>query len=45
METSTVNGMEIPKGMIVQANVWDIHYNTEIWGDNPAEFIPERYIQ
>lgn len=43
METSTVRGIEIPCGMIIQANVWDIHYNPNIWGDDPQQFKPERF--
>jgi hypothetical protein len=30
--------------MIIQANVWDIHYSSKLWGDNPEKFIPERYV-
>ncbi|VDH92143.1 putative cytochrome P450 CYP13A4 [Mytilus galloprovincialis] len=43
MEPSKVQGIDIPSGMIVQANVWDIHYDPKIWGDNPEQFKPERF--
>lgn len=33
----------IPKGMIVQANVWAIHHDPEIWGKNTENFDPERF--
>jgi len=42
METCTVQGYRIQKGMIVHANVWALHYNAELWGDDPHRFDPER---
>ncbi|GAB1604006.1 cytochrome P450 3A24-like [Argonauta hians] len=36
--------LTIPKGMIVQANIWAIHYNPEIWGPDPHKFNPERFL-
>lgn len=43
MESCTVNGIDIPKGMLVQANVWSVHYNQEHWVEDTQRFIPERY--
>ncbi|KAJ8317594.1 hypothetical protein KUTeg_005498 [Tegillarca granosa] len=43
MESCNVNGYDIPEGMIIQANVWDVHYNPDIWGEDPEKFIPERF--
>ena len=42
MEPSQVQGVDIPTGMIVQANVWQIHYDPKIWGKNPEQFKQER---
>ncbi|XP_052828840.1 cytochrome P450 3A24 isoform X1 [Octopus bimaculoides] len=36
--------LTIPKGMIVQANIWAIHYNPDVWGADPHKFNPERFI-
>lgn len=33
----------IPKGMIVQVNVWAIHHDPNIWGPDPDKFNPERF--
>ncbi|XP_074642689.1 cytochrome P450 3A29-like [Tubulanus polymorphus] len=44
MESCTINGVFIPKGAVVQANVWAIHYDPDIWGPvDPKEFYPERF--
>ncbi|VDI12059.1 Hypothetical predicted protein [Mytilus galloprovincialis] len=45
METCTIRGIRIPSGMIIQANVWDIHYNQDLWGEDTERFIPERFTQ
>ncbi|KAK3096229.1 hypothetical protein FSP39_024728 [Pinctada imbricata] len=44
METCTVKGINIQKDMIVQANVWCVHYNKDVWGEDPQKFIPERFL-
>ncbi|KAL5015759.1 hypothetical protein ScPMuIL_005348 [Solemya velum] len=43
METSEVNGLVIEKDTIVQANVWDIHYDPEYWGEDTHTFDPLRF--
>ena len=43
MEDTNVLGHQIKEGMIVQANVWELHYDKEIWGQDPTTFEPERY--
>lgn len=45
MESCTVNGIDIPKGMLVQANVWSVHYNQEHWVEDTQRFIPERFTE
>lgn len=42
MHTTTVGGHVIEEGCHVQIDTWSMHYNPEIWGDDVAEFKPER---
>lgn len=39
----TVQGMDIPKGTLVQINMYYIHHNPKVWGD-PENFRPERHL-
>ncbi|KAL3877748.1 hypothetical protein ACJMK2_035410 [Sinanodonta woodiana] len=41
-ESRSYNGVYIPAGMAVQANVWALHHDEQLW-QNPEEFIPERF--
>jgi cytochrome P450 len=41
-EDTVVNGIFIGKGVIVQAPVWHIHHDENIWPD-PFKFDPERF--
>ena len=45
MEDTEVSGYKIKEGMIVQANVWELHYDKKVWGEDPSTFEPERYIK
>lgn len=36
--------MHIPKGTIIQVDVWAVHHDKEVWGDDVEDFRPERYI-
>ncbi|CAI2327053.1 unnamed protein product [Caenorhabditis sp. 36 PRJEB53466] len=40
---TNVCGMEIEAGTHVQVDTWSIHYDPKIWGDDVAEFKPERW--
>lgn len=40
-ETATYNGITIPAGMNVQADVWGLHHDEEFW-EQPSVFDPER---
>ena len=42
METVDVFNYRIEEGMIVQANVWELHYDKTVWGSDPSSFDPER---
>lgn len=43
MEDTEVSGYKIKEGMIVQANVWELHYDKKVWGEDPSTFEPERF--
>lgn len=38
-----VNGIQIPQGLNVAADVWSLHRNTELWGNDADEFRPSRF--
>ncbi|KAK2147643.1 hypothetical protein LSH36_543g01024, partial [Paralvinella palmiformis] len=42
-EACTVGGIHIPKDICIQPDVWSVHYDPDIWGDNPEQFNPERF--
>ena len=35
---------EIPPGTVVYINIFNLHHNTHIWGENHMEYIPERFL-
>ncbi|KAH7324531.1 cytochrome P450 21 [Stachybotrys elegans] len=43
VQDDVINGYFIPKGTTVLANVWALQHNPKDY-DNPADFVPERYI-
>ncbi|XP_076464210.1 cytochrome P450 3A2-like [Babylonia areolata] len=42
-ETCQLEGLTIPGGMLVQANVWAVHRDPRHWGPQPQEFDPTRF--
>ncbi|XP_071089091.1 cytochrome P450 3A24-like [Haliotis cracherodii] len=42
-ETAVVEGITIPKGMLVQADVWSLHRREDLWGPDTEEFQPHRF--
>ncbi|ELT90964.1 hypothetical protein CAPTEDRAFT_154438 [Capitella teleta] len=45
VETCTINDLVVPRDMAIHANVWDVHYNANIWGaTDPKIFEPERFL-
>ena len=44
MNDAVVGGIHIPPGVIIQLDVFSMHYDAEVWGPvDPYEFYPERY--
>jgi hypothetical protein len=43
-EDDWYNGMFIPKGSIMIANVWNLNRDTEIYGADAAQFNPARFL-
>ncbi|XP_060063954.1 cytochrome P450 3A24-like [Ylistrum balloti] len=43
MENCIIEGIKLTKGMLIHANVWALHYNAELWGEDPDQFVPERF--
>ncbi|KAK9773521.1 putative Cytochrome P450 [Seiridium cardinale] len=40
----TIGGKTFAPGTILSINSWVMHYSTEIWGPDAAEFKPERWL-
>ena len=43
-DTCQLQGLTIPSGMLVQANVWALHRDPLHWGDDTETFDPLRYV-
>jgi cytochrome P450 len=43
IDDTEVNGLKIPKGSLVNINVWMIHRDIEYWQE-PNAFIPDRFM-
>ncbi|XP_078461108.1 cytochrome P450 3A8-like [Lampetra planeri] len=43
-KTTVVNDLVIPKGMVINAAIWVLHYDPQYW-DKPHEFRPERFTK
>jgi len=43
VEDSEISGWFIPKGTLIQMNVWKIAHDKEIWGEDAFEFNPDRF--
>jgi hypothetical protein len=42
VEGTMAGSMYFEPGLCVLADVWTIHYNKEIWGEDADKFRPER---
>ncbi|XP_052771299.1 LOW QUALITY PROTEIN: putative cytochrome P450 CYP13A10 [Mya arenaria] len=43
MRSTKVRDYNIEPGMVIQANVWDLHYDKNEWGEDPNTFDPLRF--
>lgn len=43
-KTTTLGGYAVEAGTIVQADVFSLHYDRELWGEDAADFRPERFL-
>lgn len=43
-EPCTIDGVEFPKGVFFDLNMYSVHHNPDVW-DNPSEFSPERFAE
>jgi cytochrome P450 family 709 len=39
---TTIGGIEVEEGTCVHVDVFSVHFNKEVWGEDAAEFKPER---
>ncbi|MQM08712.1 hypothetical protein Taro_041572 [Colocasia esculenta] len=39
-----VGGYHVPAGTMLMANVWKLHRDPHLWGPDPEEFRPERFL-
>ncbi|KAH7139959.1 cytochrome P450 [Dactylonectria estremocensis] len=44
-EGVTISGHALPGGMVVGCSAWVVHQDTEVFGNDAAEFRPERWIE
>ncbi|KZV25682.1 hypothetical protein F511_04743 [Dorcoceras hygrometricum] len=44
IEDCTVGGYHIPKGTRLIVNLWKLHRDPDVWGEDPSSFRPDRFL-
>lgn len=44
MSSCKIEDITINAGVAVIVDTWSVHHDTDIWGDDVEDFIPERYV-
>lgn len=44
LKDSELSGVKIPKGTSVRVHLWAMNKSKQFWGDDAAEFNPERWL-
>jgi len=44
-EACNISGMDIPEGVVILADVWSVHHDPDIWGNDQYSFVPERFVE
>jgi cytochrome P450 len=44
-EAININGTLVPKDVTVGMDIWAVHYSKQAWGQDAAEWRPERWLQ
>jgi hypothetical protein len=44
MSKCIAGGMQLDEGICVHVDVWSLHYDKTVWGEDAAEFRPERCV-
>ncbi|XP_010552475.1 PREDICTED: cytochrome P450 83A1-like [Tarenaya hassleriana] len=45
VEDSEIGGYDIPAGTTVNVNIWALTRDEKLWGEDPQEFRPERFLE
>jgi hypothetical protein len=43
-QDATIAGYQVPKGTRVIVNMWKLHRDPQVWGDDAMDFKPERFL-
>ena len=45
MDACRIGSHDLPPGVVVQADVWSLHHDSALWGEDPESFKPERLVK
>ncbi|KAG2378567.1 hypothetical protein C9374_008206 [Naegleria lovaniensis] len=43
--SQVIDGYKVPKGFVVSLNIFSLHRNPQVWGEDAEEFRPERFME